>query len=201
MNSNDRYQQDAYNRTVVRPGTETSDRERLGDFYLYPIAGRTTIAASQTKQVSFLDAHGVPARRGYTFAVAGFDSAAEAQSTDSVIRFSASSNGGLGAALPAGTVRFYMRDSNGAPQFIGERAIGHTPMGSELELAVGRAFDVKVQAVRVSRDRLTEKCVDHQHDRYNRPRGATQCQLYNRSATATPLLAHRHALHIHQRAQ
>ena len=156
LNSNNGYQQEAYNRTVVRPGTETSDRERLGDFYLYPIAGRTTIAASQTKQVSFLDAHGVPARRGYTFAVAGFDSAAEAQSTDSVIRFSASSNGGLGAALPAGTVRFYMRDSNGAPQFIGERAIGHTPMGSELELAVGRAFDVKVQAVRVSRDRLTE---------------------------------------------
>jgi hypothetical protein len=155
LNDNDRYRQNAYNQTVVRTGTETGNRERLGDFYLYPIAGRTTIAASQTKQVSFLDAHGALAQRGYTFGVTGFESQAEAQSADSVIRFSAASNGGLGAALPAGTVRFYMRDRTGSPQFIGERAIGHTPMGSELELAVGQAFDVKVQATLVGRDRLT----------------------------------------------
>ena len=31
------------------------DRERLGDFYLYPLPERTTIANRQTKQVSFLD--------------------------------------------------------------------------------------------------------------------------------------------------
>ncbi|HEX7742622.1 MAG TPA: DUF4139 domain-containing protein, partial [Sphingobium sp.] len=37
-------------------GTETAGRERLGDFYLYPLAQRTTIADRQTKQVSFLDA-------------------------------------------------------------------------------------------------------------------------------------------------
>ncbi|MET0364283.1 MAG: DUF4139 domain-containing protein, partial [Sphingobium sp.] len=37
-----------------RAGTETSARERLGDFYLYPLAQRTTIASQQTKQVSFL---------------------------------------------------------------------------------------------------------------------------------------------------
>ena len=36
-------------------GTESADRERLGDFYLYPLPERTTIANRQTKQVSFLD--------------------------------------------------------------------------------------------------------------------------------------------------
>ena len=36
-------------------GTETVGRERLGDFYLYPLPERTTIANRQTKQVSFLD--------------------------------------------------------------------------------------------------------------------------------------------------
>ena len=44
------------------PGTETGDRERLGDFYLYPLPERTTIANRQTKQVSFLDVSGTPAR-------------------------------------------------------------------------------------------------------------------------------------------
>jgi hypothetical protein len=38
-----------------RPGTRTPGRESLGDFYLYPLAERTTIANQQTKQVSFLD--------------------------------------------------------------------------------------------------------------------------------------------------
>ena len=39
-------------------GTEASARERIGDFYLYPLPERTTIANQQTKQVSFLDARG-----------------------------------------------------------------------------------------------------------------------------------------------
>ena len=42
-------------RRIVAPGTETAARERLGDFYLYPLPERTTIADKQTKQVSFLD--------------------------------------------------------------------------------------------------------------------------------------------------
>ena len=48
--------------------------------------------------------------------------------------------------LPAGTVRFYQRDRKGSPQFIGENGIGHTPMGSELSLRTGDAFDIFVQA-------------------------------------------------------
>src|SRR3546814_11455641 len=34
-------------------GTESGDRERLGDYYLYPLPARTTIANAQQKQVSF----------------------------------------------------------------------------------------------------------------------------------------------------
>ncbi len=37
-----------------------------------------------------------------------------------------------------GLVRFYQRDRQGTPQFIGENTIGHTPMGSELSLQYGR---------------------------------------------------------------
>src|SRR5271167_4795590 len=41
--------------TMEQPGTESGNRERLGDYYLYPLADRTTIANLQTKQVSFHD--------------------------------------------------------------------------------------------------------------------------------------------------
>ena len=143
------------NRSLSRPGTETADREQLGDFYLYPIAGRTTIANAQTKQVSFLDVQGVKARKVYTRTVGWMQSDSDAQNAKSSIAFSSSREGGLGDALPAGTVRFYQRDSQGSPQFIGENGIGHTPMGSELSLVTGDAFDVFVQAEVEKRDRIT----------------------------------------------
>ena len=51
-------------------------------------------------------------------------------------------------------MRFYLRDAKGQAQFIGEHGIGHTPMGSRLSIATGDAFDVKVQPVAESRNRL-----------------------------------------------
>jgi hypothetical protein len=137
------------------PGTETANRERLGDFYLYPISGRTTIANNQTKQVSFLDVQGVPARKIYGRTVGWLSSDGQPVPVASQIAFKSSKEGGLGDALPAGTVRFYQRDRAGNPQFIGENGIGHTPMGSELTLSTGDAFDVYAQAEVESRQTIT----------------------------------------------
>jgi hypothetical protein len=137
------------------PGTETASRERLGDFYLYPLPGRTTIANAQTKQVSFLDVQGVPANKVYARTVDWLASDDQPVNVSSAIGFSTSREQGLGDALPAGTVRFYQRDREGTPQFIGESRIGHTPMGSALTLVTGDAFDVFVQAEVVGRDRIT----------------------------------------------
>src|SRR3546814_6134292 len=111
---------------IRQAGTETAEREQLGDYYLYPISGRTTIADRQTKQVSFLDVQAVPAQRTYEYRVGWLQTMEEPQSFNTVLKFSSSSKGGLGDALPAGTVRFYMKDASGAPQFIGENSIGHT---------------------------------------------------------------------------
>jgi hypothetical protein len=140
--------------TLVEAGTESGSRERLGDFYLYPLAERTTIANLQTKQVSFLDVHGVPAEHGYEFRNAWLGTSETPLSAKSVYKFSTGAHAGLGDQLPAGTLRFYMRDKLGDPQFIGESAIDHTPMGSVLSLATGDAFDVKVQPTVVKRTSL-----------------------------------------------
>lgn len=137
-----------------RPGTE-SGGQQVGDFHVYPIAGRTTIANAQTKQVSFLDVSGVPARKGYEYNNGWLGAQGEAVSASSILKFSNARSGGVGAALPAGTVRVYMRDSKGQAQFIGESGIGHTPGGSNLALRTGEAFDVKVQPVVEKRDQIT----------------------------------------------
>lgn len=139
--------------TIDQPGTESSDRERLGDYYLYPLAERTTIANAQQKQVSFLDVKAAPARRAYEYNN-GWLASSDAASAASVLKFSTSRSGGLGDQLPAGTMRVYMRDKRGDPQFIGESMIEATPMGSQMSIRTGEAFDVKVKSVVVERTRL-----------------------------------------------
>jgi hypothetical protein len=136
-------------------GTESADRERLGDFYLYPLPERTTVANRQTKQVSFLDVANTPAARAYEYRNPWLGTQDQPQSANTVLRFSSSREQGLGDALPAGTVRVYQRDARGNPQFVGESRIGHTPMGSSLGLTTGQAFDVKVQPVVERRERVS----------------------------------------------
>jgi hypothetical protein len=139
---------------LVRGGTETPGRESLGDFYLYPLKERTTIANQQTKQVSFLDVHGAVARRGYVYRLGWMQTREEPESADTVLQFSSSRDQGLGDALPAGTVRVYQKDMRGKAQFVGENQIGHTPMGSEIAISTGQAFDVKVKPVVEKREKV-----------------------------------------------
>lgn len=142
--------------SLRRAGTESGARERIGDYYLYPLRERTTIANAQTKQVSFLDVQGAPARKAYEYRVAWLYTAQAPESATTVLKFSNSASGGVGDQLPAGTVRVYVKDKRGDPQFIGENRIGHTPMGSELAIGTGEAFDVKVKPVVEKRERLSE---------------------------------------------
>lgn len=140
-----------------RAGTESGTRARLGDYYLYPLAERTTIANAQTKQVSFLDVQRAAARKAYEYRVNWLESMDGATSAATVLKFSSSANGGLGDQLPAGTVRVYIKDAKGAPQFIGENMIGHTPMGSDLAVRTGDAFDVKIRSNVVKREKITSE--------------------------------------------
>jgi hypothetical protein len=148
--------EDEYEPVGNQPGTQAAARPRVGDFYVYPIRGRTTIASAQTKQVSFLDANGAAAARGYEFRNAWLGRSSEPLSAATVLKFSnARGGGGLGDALPAGIVRVYMRDARGQPQFTGESQIQHTPMGSSLALRTGNAFDVKVRPTVEKREKIT----------------------------------------------
>jgi hypothetical protein len=143
-------------------GIEASGRPRLGDYYVYPIKQLTTVANNQTKQVSFLDASGIKASKGYELNFYGFSSSDEPQSAEVRMRFANSKAAGLGEQLPSGVVRVYMRDARGQPQFVGEDLIGHTSAGSELALKIGDAFDVGVKPTLVATRRITQR--KHEYD-------------------------------------
>ena len=141
---------------TVRQQQGGGDEEtRVGDLYLYPVAGRTTIAPNQTKQVGFLDLAGAPAARHYRYRCNWICRQPEPQSSLSVLSFQAGAKGGLGHALPAGTVRVYMRDPSGQARFVGESRIDHVAAGAEVDIVTGLAFDVKVHPIVEKRERIT----------------------------------------------
>jgi hypothetical protein len=136
--------------TAAGMETDTGPGHDIGDLHVYALPERTTIAQNQTKQVSFLDAAGVAARKVYQYRAMAFVSADNPASANVVIDFANSGRSGLGAGLPAGTIRVYERDVDGKPKFVGENQIDHTPQGSELAVKIGDAFDVTVQPTLVS---------------------------------------------------
>jgi len=140
--------------SVRSGGIEATNEARLGDNYLYLLEGRTTVASRQTKQVAFVEADKAKAGKGYEYWASGFNTQSEPQNVDIRIAFSNSKASGLGAALPAGIVRVYTKDSQDRTQFIGEDRIAHTTGGADLALKIGEAFDVTVQPNLKSRNRL-----------------------------------------------
>ena len=144
---------------VRQAGSErhTGPGEALGDNYIYTLPERTTIAQNQTKQVGFIDANGVAAHKVYQWASPWFESNDNPTSAQVVVDFMNSSADGLGAGLPAGTIRVYQRDTAGEPKFVGESPSGHAPQGSELGVRIGDAFDVTVQPTLVSAEPIPRR--------------------------------------------
>jgi hypothetical protein len=150
------------NANVLRAGgVESSGREQLADYYVYPLAEATTIADNQTKQISFLSAERVRADRGYEQTFFSFASQDEPVSAEVRVRFSNAQASGLGDQLPSGVVRVYARDARGQPQFVGEDRIGHTSAGSDLALKIGDAFDVTIQPTLRQMARASRRATDY----------------------------------------
>jgi len=132
----------AVGRAVSRPAV--SD---IGDFHLYTMPRRTTIANQQTKQVALLSARSI--RTTKTLELRGATYYYNSSSADLGSRLPVESylsfvneHGDLGIPLPAGTIRIYQRDVHGNNQFVGSDTIPHTPKGESIRLLLGNSFDV-----------------------------------------------------------
>ncbi len=162
-NNRNRYNQYNYSRNQVRAGgVEANPRERIGDNYLYPLPGRTTLASNQTKQVGFVDARNVDAKKVYEYRHYGFNTNSEPQNVDVRVAFSNSKASGLGEALPKGIIRVYTKDQKGQAQFIGEDNIPHIAGGSDISLKIGEAFDVTARPILKSNTRVSKRKTDHE---------------------------------------
>lgn len=130
------------------------EQRDLSEYKLYAIARPITIEDGETKQIEFVSGADIAANIAYVFdsspAFRGYYSPInyiEGRGTASaevrtVLAFNTGDENGLGADLPAGRVRVYQADVDGASLLIGENSISHTAQGETLTIPLGAAFDL-----------------------------------------------------------
>ncbi len=132
------------------------------EYHLYTLERAATLRDRETKQVEFVRAAGVPAKRLYVYDGGRIDPVRLQQyggnweyvrqqrdlGTESspkiwiMQEFKNTAANHLGMALPKGRMRFYRRDEGGALQFVGENTIDHTPRDETIRVYTGNAFDL-----------------------------------------------------------
>jgi hypothetical protein len=124
-------------------------QEGFSEYHLYSLERRTSIQNNESKQISLLNGTGVPVEKylmvegqAYYYRNPQGIGNAIPEPVKVYYRFKNEVKGGLGMALPAGTVRVYQADSKGGVQFVGEDNIQHTPKDETLKIYIGNAFDV-----------------------------------------------------------
>ncbi len=147
------------------------------DYHLYELPRPVTLRASETKQVEFVDAAAVPADVTYELSFDGYwyGDTVTRHPTVSVELLNGA-DGGLGVPLPAGTMRVYKRDVDGASELVGESVIDHTPRDEEVTLTVGNAFDIVGEWKQLKHRRISDWTDDFDYEavvRNHKPEAVT----------------------------
>ncbi len=120
------------------------------EYYEYTLDRPATLRTGETAQVAFLGIPAVPVKKSYIY---------EAHRLDGVQVWLAFANPQDAKPLPAGLVRIFQSGASGQ-RFIGEDQIGHTPVGEEVKLMTGLAFDLVSERVVLSHVRPTERSLE-----------------------------------------
>ena len=146
--------------------------EAAFEYHLYSLDRPTTLKENQTKQVALLSAAEIPVAKQYLLvnvAQLGGNFSIKVGETERVnaevrMKFQNDDKSHLGMPLPSGVVRVYKADSDGDAIFVGEDRIDHTPKNEEVDLILGRAFDVTARGKQVSYERISDNVYENAYE-------------------------------------
>ena len=133
---------------VVVTGSRIAEQGELGDYKIYTLPERTTVAARQTKQVRFLERRDVPVERLYRARISGSSDLGGVTGpfqTDIVLKLDNDADSALGLALPGGTWSLRQQRTDGPAFFTGEARSTDRPVGLPVELSIGQSPNVRVR--------------------------------------------------------
>jgi hypothetical protein len=132
--------------------------QRVGEFHLYSLGGRTTLLPGLTASVALFQPAQVKHEKSYVVhgdvPFWGFlpQQREETEPPVEVIyTLTRPRKSDFGdRPLPGGIARLYQPDSAGSLQLVGEATIEHTPAGNDLRLNAGTAFDITAKRVQTN---------------------------------------------------
>ena len=145
------------------------------EYHLYEVPRPVTVRDQETKQIEFVAASGVPAEKFFVYDGLGCSSffwycafvgypQTEASygitSNPKVMVMVEFDTEDIEADLPAGRVRVYQEDVDGAALLIGEDQLDHTPRGENVRLYVGDAFDIVGERIQTDFRRPSERSLE-----------------------------------------
>jgi hypothetical protein len=132
--------------------------QRVGEFHLYSLGGRTTLLPGLTTSVALFQPAQVKYERNYIvhgdvpywgfLPQQGEETQPPVEVEYTLTRPRKTDFGDR--PLPGGIARLYQPDSAGGLQLVGEASIDHTPAGNDVKLNAGNAFDITAKRVQTS---------------------------------------------------
>lgn len=121
---------------------DSAAESAIGDFVLYDLPGKRTLAAGEERQLSLFDTAEVKVRKRYVYHGQLGQPQSGPVSASVRYEFDNSRSAGLGRALPQGIVRFHKADGQGRIQFIGAASLSNTGVDEPVRLSTGTAASV-----------------------------------------------------------
>ena len=142
----------------MRKEQSFAGEQRVGEFHVYSLPGRSSLLPGLTTTVALFDPAQVKYERHYVvhglvpwwgmLPQQGDESEAPVEVSYTLKRPRKSDFGDR--PLPAGIVRLFQADSAGRAQLVGEAAMDHTAPGEDVRLTAGTAFDLTARRVQTS---------------------------------------------------
>jgi len=136
----------------------TASEQRVGEFHLYSLPGRTTLLPGLTSTIALFEPAQVKYERFYVvrgqvpwwgmLPQEGDETEVPVEIFYTLKRPRKTEFGDR--PLPGGIVRLFQADSSGRAQLVGEAAMDHTPAGEDVRLPAGAAFDLTARRVQTS---------------------------------------------------
>ena len=155
-------------------GPPQVEQREFFEYHLYEVQRPVTIKNNQKKQIEFVSASEVPAKKTFVYEGSpryipfygpiydpGYGVTGN-KKVDVVLTFNTGEEG-VNAQLPKGVIRMYQADVDGAPLLIGEDEIDHTPKGEDVNLTIGQAFDLVGERTQTDFNRIGEKVIEESY--------------------------------------
>jgi hypothetical protein len=137
---------------------EVASEQRVGEFHLYSLPGRTTLLPGLTSTIALFEPAQVKYERAYVvhgqvpwwgmLPQQGDETDVPVEVIYTLKRPRKTDFGDR--PLPGGVVRLFQSDSGGRAQLVGEASMDHTPAGEDVRLSAGQAFDLTARRVQTT---------------------------------------------------